>query len=876
MNCPNCQTDNPTGSKFCMRCGTALSQIPTPEVVPVVPEEQPFQAREIPIEIPKEEEGLQEGASIAFQQATVPPAEAPQAVPSAASEWTSVPQPVNAPAQPVMTKPVEAFSGFSPETKAEFTGYPPQSSQPVSPPVGQYPPQPGPYPPQQGQYTPQQTQYTAPQSYPPQTQPYYAQQYAYPPQPQQAKPPKKPVNKKLLITLGALFALLIIAVILLLVVFRPMITKSIRQANGPEPTPITSGLVNSRPETLEPGPLPTDEPIPTEEPVPTDAPVPTPTEEPAPIFVGSSQSITVNNADQLQDIQQLGSGRVRNIALSPDGKFLAIAKYTGLTVYNLQLGEVHKNLNIDEMINDVVFLPNGDLLAGTEYGIDHYSAGDFRFKQNYDMEELGYAFAFSAEGEILLSESYTSVLVYKVDGNELSNSNEILADEYFSTFDISPDGTKMVTGNSDGVVKVWEVETGNLLQEDSTHSDYINQIVWSPDGSKFATASDDETVIIWNADGTQYKTLDGFENYVYSVRFSPDNTQLVIGYKSAKAEIWDIASASSVKTFEGGYDRFVNFAFDPTGEKLIGLNRDSSIYYWDLLSNSSGERIGHYAKYIESAAISPSGDKIFYLDNNGFSLMANANGDALWSSTPSFDEQMMAPAFSSDGSLLIGGTFGGYVYILDAESGAELSYFEAHDDWIRKLVVSPDGKTFATASDDHTVKLWDLNSHNLVATLTGHEDYVRALAFSPDGSYLASAGDDQMVILWDPRTGEQLYKMEGHEDYVFSLAFSPNGNLLASGGYDDYIILWDPKIGKQVQKTETNYNTAYDIAFSADSQSFFVPASHSIEQYGVEDGSLITDIGDFPSNAHGVWMSADGKTMITSGADGLVRIFRIP
>ena len=144
MNCPNCQTDNPTGSKFCMRCGTALSQIPTPEVVPVVPEEQPFQAREIPIEIPKEEEGLQEGASIAFQQATVPPAEAPQAVPSAASEWTSVPQPVNAPAQPVMTKPVEAFSGFSPETKAEFTGYPPQSSQPVSPPVGQYPPQPGP------------------------------------------------------------------------------------------------------------------------------------------------------------------------------------------------------------------------------------------------------------------------------------------------------------------------------------------------------------------------------------------------------------------------------------------------------------------------------------------------------------------------------------------------------------------------------------------------------------------------------------------------------------------------------------------------------------------------------------------------------------
>ena len=56
----------------------------------------------------------------------------------------------------------------------------------------------------------------------------------------QAKP-KKAKGKGIGILLGALGLLVLIALVLLFTVFRPIITRGIRKAGGPEPTPISFG-----------------------------------------------------------------------------------------------------------------------------------------------------------------------------------------------------------------------------------------------------------------------------------------------------------------------------------------------------------------------------------------------------------------------------------------------------------------------------------------------------------------------------------------------------------------------------------------------------------------------------------------------------------
>jgi len=48
------------------------------------------------------------------------------------------------------------------------------------------------------------------------------------------------------------------------------------------------------------------------------------------------------------------------------------------------------------------------------------------------------------------------------------------------------------------MIKLWDVETGDIIYTFKGHKEGINDIAWSTDGDFLASGSDDKTVIIWN------------------------------------------------------------------------------------------------------------------------------------------------------------------------------------------------------------------------------------------------------------------------------------------------------------------------------------------------------------------------------------------
>ncbi|MGB7087101.1 MAG: hypothetical protein WBD47_16195, partial [Phormidesmis sp.] len=478
--------------------------------------------------------------------------------------------------------------------------------------------------------------------------------------------------------------------------------------------------------------------------------------------------------------------------------------------------------------------------------------------------------------------------------------------------------------------------SAQLLHTLSSHSDWVTSVAVSPNGDLIASASRDRTLKLWNPDGTLLKTLSGHTGWVNRVRFSPDGQTLASVSEDTSVRLWK-RDGTPVKTLSGHLDRTTDITFAPDGQTLASTSADGTFRLWSLPTGTLKYQVAQAATdsptaqhQLNAVAFSADGKTLAVGDgsariqlwraDDGLLLdtflghtgevtslsfspdgqLASASTDAtarLWTIRPpssladlGIHSVSISPA-ASDPYLFATADFEGKVILWQHQPGtgtgssAEARTLSGHTGAVDAVAFNPAGTHLASAGTDGQVILWRVADGTRLAVASAHTDRVTSVAFSADGKQLATGSADQTVRLWSTE-GDRLTPiatLSGHTDEVTSVSFHPTQPLLLSGSYDQTVRLWQiPKADQEggkatlIQTLDQPRAGVATVQFSPTGDRFAAgswDAQLYLWQLRGQSPQLTATLGGHDGGVSALTFSADGQTLVSSSASGLVQLW---
>lgn len=560
-----------------------------------------------------------------------------------------------------------------------------------------------------------------------------------------------------------------------------------------------------------------------------------------PVDATPGESIPTSELVSLQmmtPVTRLGKGAASSLALSADGKWLAVNTPLGVYIYET------------ETQNEIWFLP----LGNAQWRV-------LGFSPNGDRLAIG-----SQNGGVLVVRSDTGKTLYHIATEESGQP------------DWSPDGMELLTGAGCEEVRVWDGNSGKLIQtvQEVKCNNVVPGIVravWSGDGRRIYVNGNYGNVLAYDA--KNYQPLAGYEphppEYSFGLDIIPSLTEDMFALENGLSiAIMNGESGEIIKMLASTQTAvpIENIAWSPDG-KLIAAN-DYGLAVWDV---TTGQQIHNIAGYQSLPGLNwmPDGETLVGLLSPDGSLNAvNLDGETVFSlygfgmmsgySSPLFSDESQLltydgvhithwealtgkilkqeqassqPTWASVGLSPDGTRIASPDAVMDSKSFKETVHLIDNPEHGRDQVAwSPDGKTLASGDSLNIspIILWDANTGKQILTLlTGDIPlYLGGLAFSPNGNLLAAGGslmnpanglDNGVLILWNVNTGERVHILNAgmSSQRIMSIAWSPDGHWLASGTYSGHIILWDMLTLQPVASLDGHADQVFGLSWSTDS-----------------------------------------------------------
>lgn len=555
-------------------------------------------------------------------------------------------------------------------------------------------------------------------------------------------------------------------------------------------------------------------------------------------------------------------------------------------------------------ITDIVISEDGRyIISGSFDGTIHlWDALSKKELRVFDTQSMGHL-ELALKGNLLAGATNEGVLkIWQLDDGKLLNSFSF-EDNPINKMDFHPKKSEMLLGLADGKIMLLNYENKKRSKSVQAHAEWVNDLGFSANGKSFFTCGE-EGLFLWKKRRLS-KKKELLKTQTTTAKFSEDGAYLISGDEDGMVKVFETAKGTPISTLKGHKQRLIYTDISRDNGTIVSVDFSGKAKVWNVQTQDTIQTFG-VGKGTTSMVLHPDGRTLMTGFRKDIRLWRTETGKKITDLTGLIEDweskSINAVRFGVDTQSIV--SAGERTLRFWTETSSEKIEL---GDIIEQVILHPDGRHVATLEENGQIVLWDVITKDTVRTFYGKSNYITftenghlilgysgrqlyiwqtgtgelvdfvtignkdvfKLAIHPDNTTVAISTIDGEIYIYDYRTGAFLAECEKQPHNFFALTFTKDGRHLVGGTEDGYLTIWNVSNGKfhmKIRAHESMVSTLYvddEFFISADISGEIGIWNHFLEPIGKLKGhtKMVMDI------------DRKGDFLVTCAADNTIRLW---